>query len=310
MIDLYLFNTIANTIWYIFTILFVLYKFTSFFSYTYNFIKFCGKLFTWIKYLYDQIVLYIKKRQGYTLLQTDDLEYQPITPNQSIYQKIKQYFHSNFNHYYKRFFKRTHNSTSAQHTDIPLTETISTSVQTNIKNESYYNKSSEQEYFDKKMDDLCNNSSIMFDSKLNDDHNNHNMFHSVNLNDTHLYYDINYSIKSDINFKPNLTSNLIKNNLNYSNSDVESSVPLLYVDNSNQNSSKPLPYNMENSNMLFNSEFISNAISGTNNYLKRESISPVLNIEKKQKVDLSYSVNNNNENKNEFNEEITKNPYI
>jgi len=52
MFDLYLFNTIVNTVWYIFTILFVLYRFTSFFSYIYNFSRFCGKLFTGVHYIY------------------------------------------------------------------------------------------------------------------------------------------------------------------------------------------------------------------------------------------------------------------
>ena len=55
MFDLYLFNTIVNTIWYIFTILFVLYRFTSFFSYIYNFSRFCGKIFTGIHYIYTSV---------------------------------------------------------------------------------------------------------------------------------------------------------------------------------------------------------------------------------------------------------------
>ena len=43
--DLLLLNTIFNILWYIFTVLFVLYKFTSFFSYILNFGSFCYSLY-------------------------------------------------------------------------------------------------------------------------------------------------------------------------------------------------------------------------------------------------------------------------
>ena len=56
MIDIYLINTVINIIWYIFSILFVLYKFTSFFKYIYNFGKFLGKLTQNIFYVKDLVV--------------------------------------------------------------------------------------------------------------------------------------------------------------------------------------------------------------------------------------------------------------
>lgn len=68
MMDLYVFNTVINSIWYLFTILFVLYKFTSFFSYAYNFFKFCTKLWSFLKWAKDQITVYLRKRKGYTYL--------------------------------------------------------------------------------------------------------------------------------------------------------------------------------------------------------------------------------------------------
>ena len=55
MFDLYLFNTIINVLWYLFTVLFVLYRYTKFFSYIYNFVKFCGKLVTGASYVYSFI---------------------------------------------------------------------------------------------------------------------------------------------------------------------------------------------------------------------------------------------------------------
>lgn len=63
--DLYLFNTVINTLWYLFTILFVLYKFTSFFSYVYNFVRFLGKLWSGINWCKNHMVTYINKKSGY-----------------------------------------------------------------------------------------------------------------------------------------------------------------------------------------------------------------------------------------------------
>jgi len=205
----------------------------------YNFLKFCGKLFTWTKYIYDQLIIYLRKRQGYDILRNDDLESQNQTHGQqrsSLYKRCKTYTYNTFNYYYKRLFGRSYKSTSTStstHVNIPLTETISTSVQTNIKNESYYK--SEQDYFNNKLDSL-NNSSMMFnnkysgiDSNINSemdpnlfhsemdknlfnnvtdkskysDNNNSNMFESVDLESRkNSYYDINFSTVS------NLTKNI------------------------------------------------------------------------------------------------------
>lgn len=57
--NLYLFNTIINTCWYFFTILFVLYKFTSFFTHVYGFFKFCGKLYNGATYTLSECTNYI-----------------------------------------------------------------------------------------------------------------------------------------------------------------------------------------------------------------------------------------------------------
>ena len=64
MIDIYLVNTIINIIWYIFSILFVLYKFTSFFTYIYNFGKFLGKLTQNIFYVKDRVVEFTEQQRN------------------------------------------------------------------------------------------------------------------------------------------------------------------------------------------------------------------------------------------------------
>lgn len=74
-----LFNTIINSIWYMFTIIFLLYKFTSFFTTAWGVMKFTGKLFYGIKSTCSKIILFFNSRNVKT--QINDLESQPINPN-------------------------------------------------------------------------------------------------------------------------------------------------------------------------------------------------------------------------------------
>jgi len=74
MIDIYLIQTILNICWYIFSIIFVLYKFTSFFSYIFNFIKFLGKITQVFVYLKDQIVSFFQKRRNQYVSRTNESE--------------------------------------------------------------------------------------------------------------------------------------------------------------------------------------------------------------------------------------------
>lgn len=71
--NLYIYNTIINTIWYIFTIVFVLYRFTSFFTYTYNFLLFCGKIWNGAVWTKNKISNYVYQRQGYNRIYDDDV---------------------------------------------------------------------------------------------------------------------------------------------------------------------------------------------------------------------------------------------
>jgi len=57
--NLYFFNTILNIFSTSFTILFLLYRFTSLFTYIIGFLKFCGKLFKGILYIKNKIVNYL-----------------------------------------------------------------------------------------------------------------------------------------------------------------------------------------------------------------------------------------------------------
>jgi hypothetical protein len=329
MFDLYLFNTIINTIWYIFTILFVLYKFTSFFSYMFNFVKFCGKIFTWIKYLYDQIIIYLQKKKGYKYTLLNDLESQTTQQNQTYFQKIKdniwkQYIKLKLYLGFSHIQRPSHINNG-----IPLTETISNS---NIKNESYYN-SSEIDYFNNNIDDL-NESSMLFDINNNNDNLNessilfdinHNIDNSNNSENT---FNIENSINISNNFDFNLddsnmfqsinlsndNSNTINSNKNY-NIDSHTSILNTFFKKPTDNS-----YNINNSNLLFDSDLIFNTVKKSK---RQNDNDPHLfefqnNNDKKIKLDnlsnsISFTGENNIKNENgihNFDKEITKNPYI
>lgn len=309
MFDLYLFNTIINTIWYLFTILFVLYKFTSFFSYMYNFIKFCGKLFTWIKYIYDQIIIYLQKKRGYKYTLLNDLESQTTQQNKTYFQKIKDNIWKSYVKF-KLYLGFSHIQRPSQtNHGIPLTENVSNS---NIKNESYYN-SSEQEYFNNYIDDL-NKSSILFDY-----HNNENIEDSNTSNN----FENSDSISNNFDFNQSNNSNMFQSiNLSNYNSNIISSKKNYNIDNNtsilNTMYEKPIehPYNVNNSNLLFDSNFIFDTIKQAK---RQNENDPYLfefqnTNDKKIKLDnLNNSVSFTGENSKDphnFDKEINKNPYI
>ena len=95
MVDFYFVTTLINMLWQIFTVLFVLYRFTSFFSMMYNFMQFLGKLFKGFIYVKDQISLYISRRRGYSFLSQEELNGRPYRQNKSFwtssYDKISEW---------------------------------------------------------------------------------------------------------------------------------------------------------------------------------------------------------------------------
>lgn len=87
MADFYFITSVINMIWQIFTILFVLYRFTSFFNMLYNFTKFIGRLFKGLIYIKDQISLYITKHSRYSYVNENSQ-----TTFQKLYNNIKSWF--------------------------------------------------------------------------------------------------------------------------------------------------------------------------------------------------------------------------
>jgi hypothetical protein len=92
MIDIFFIGTIINIFWQIFTVLFILYRFTTFFNVMLGFIKFCGRIFEGIDYIKNSICAYFVKRNGYSVLNTDELEESNFTPKNSFFKKCWYYF--------------------------------------------------------------------------------------------------------------------------------------------------------------------------------------------------------------------------
>lgn len=191
MFDLYLFNTIINTVWYIFTILFVLYKFTSFFSYIYNFSRFCGKLFTGIHYVYTSIISRTANK------------YQPVDIESR--EKPKSIFER-----FKDTCKRKWNKLFGKEDIIPQYESVFPLVETTTLPNSYnaklYQESNsilERQLFDQKMKELISEDSV--------------------------YYDPNYQSMSLSDDKIKFSSNLLKSSLDKDEFDIPISVNTLDI---------------------------------------------------------------------------------
>lgn len=161
MADFYVVYSVIDIVWKIFSILFVLYRFTSFFSMLYEFFKFLGKLLKGLIYVKDQIVIYIRKRNNYSVEEYD----LPIR-QESYFTKI-----------YNKIFKRNEN-----YTYLPLYETRT--ERTNNYNES------ESEIFDFKNRDSIQ--SETFNKLL---HSNVTMEGSSDVFNQS-YYDINTKINT------------------------------------------------------------------------------------------------------------------
>lgn len=161
--DLYLINTIMNGFWYLFTILFVLYRFTTFFTYLYNFIRFCSKLLNGISYFFNTVVLsYFNKKRGYVKINDEeDIEEQRLLnvdddpPEKTLYTLTKDYIKDAYKYIKQKLFgKREH-----QNPDNEIYEERVSS--TNFKH-SIYNKKQTQSSFN-----ISENGPTLLDQQYN-----------------------------------------------------------------------------------------------------------------------------------------------
>jgi hypothetical protein len=116
MSNLYLINTILNIISTTFTLLFLLYRFTSLFSYIIGFVKFCGKLFNGIVYLKNTAYDYYYNRTGHInediehglsdsnddYYSSDGVIYRSMHSNDSFFSKCKRKIYNMYNYLYPK----------------------------------------------------------------------------------------------------------------------------------------------------------------------------------------------------------------
>lgn len=266
MIDISVISAVLNIIWYFFTMLFFLYKFTSFFSYILNFGRFCWKLLTSVRYISNFLIY----RQNYTPIEREIY----ISENPSYFSKIKNNIKKTYHKaYYKIFKKHHHNSVNNNLFSTPL-QTYETS------DSSIYNTQNSQESLENKL------------------------FHQ------HLDY-LNNSEQIDNSITPSIItrhtySSPYSNNINRSYMQNSHTNHLAQLNHSYVNHSLHFPpysgntniktYNVEDSNVLFQSQFIQNKFNNSYNSstVVNMNLEPSLNKLSEQISDtLPFALTNN-----------------
>jgi len=219
MVDFFFVTAAVNMMWQILTVLFVLYRFTSFFSLIYNFMKFIGKILQVFVYIKNQIAIYFRKRSGYSVLTQDEINGLPTQQQQqspkTIFTKIYEWFYNK---------KRPSNDR------LPLYETR-TSYYDNTIDDSISLSQIKQYKNDNTIDDSISLSQIKQPKNHTEFENHmHSLLQSSSYNDFRSHQQSsNYNESQDFNYNHNSTD------------DVYSTAK---------------PFDVENSNMLFNSGFL------------------------------------------------------
>ena len=239
MIDIYLINTVINIIWYIFSILFVLYKFTSFFSYIYNFGKFLGRLTQGLFYIKNRILEFIEQRENQYITRPTSVQ------SQSIFTRIK-------------------NKITCYFWGEPK-EQVVLPMYTRVSDGSF-------DLQNKKKD-------LHFENCINElmTPSNTSSFVSIDLSNSKNKKPNNYDSNYESYFYNNYhTSNISHENIDnelcvsetdlFIKKDIESEPKIIntgYLENNNYNYNENVKqrFNIEDSNMLFNSNFIKNTLN-------------------------------------------------
>ena len=250
MPDFYFITSVVNMIWQIFTILFVLYRFTSFFNMLYNFTKFVRRLFKGLIYIKDRISLYITKHSRYSYVNRHENENTNQTTFQKIYNNIK------------RWLNKTPNTT------IPLYET----------RESYIDNIDNLDNFD----NFDNRVEVEIDDMHNthDTHSMHDTHISSSIHDTdfeyHLSNMLNSNYESSVIFNQSSSSRYppskrpLSESMSYftTNSTIneEQQIPMIKKHKSDEENIlySPVPINKAKKEIL-QSDFLVNFLNSKNN---------------------------------------------
>lgn len=273
--DFYFLTSLINMFWQIFTILFVLYRFTSFFSMMYNFILFLGKLLKGVYYVKDQVTRYISKKRGYSYLNEEEVNGLYRT-NTSWYDKIKSWIFGN-----------------PRRTNIPLYETRTSFVHNMGNSTVDFNSPSPRS----SQPDLDFEQTMMNSSQ----YESSEFYVNKHLRNSSIYppppHRRTQSHPSSI--YPNYIKDVNNNsessaNHSYISIQTPTSTPTPVQPNSNLVHPTPQkPFNVEDSNMLFNSHFLTKLLHP---FSSEET-------EKDDKYnDNKYNDNDNKYNNNKYND--------
>lgn len=190
--DLLLYNTVINTVWYIFTLVFILYKFTTFFNYSYNFFKFCGKLISGGKYVFDLGYNYIRQKsiqkETTVIIDSDYHKTNNNENNKGLFYKIKENSWNLYYNLYHKFTGKYHPSSQENYIELPLY-----SSSTNLNNEVINSYSNRQNY-----NSLINESKRSFNSNFNSvnyENENSQMLYTIPLDNSQYLHNSNENTK-------------------------------------------------------------------------------------------------------------------
>jgi hypothetical protein len=237
--DLYYYNTIINTVWYLFTAVFILYKFTTFFSHAYNLFKFCGKIISGGKYAFNLCLSYFKQKNDVLehteIIDENEQEIQIEKPiNEGIIHKIKNKGINLYHNMYFKIFGKHHPYSEGNYMELPLYKSSNNNLNTTNLDINIINSYSKTQNYSSLLHESNkyknNNSNYLGESSMS------KMLHTIPLNSS---YNINYTVKNNIETNDNEKS---------------------YV----QTQFGPKPFGIDNSALLFNSSFIKNKLDRNN----------------------------------------------
>lgn len=229
--DFYFLTSLVNMFWQIFTILFVLYRFTSFFSMMYNFVLFLGKLLKGVFYVKDQIARYIAKKRGYSYLNEEELN-GLHRRNTSWYDKIKSWIFGN-----------------PRRTNIPLYETRTSFVHNMGESTIDFNAMSPRS----SRPDLDFEQNMMNSSQ----YESSEFYMNKNLRNSSIYPPPQH--RRTQSQPSSIYSENIHRGRQRENSPTYSQVSHVSIQTSSPNLVHPIPqkpFNVEDSNLLLNSHFL------------------------------------------------------
>lgn len=212
-----MFNTIMNTVWYIFTILFILYRFTTFFSHAYNFLRFCGKLISGGKYVCGLCINYFKQKEiiqpeteviDETNIDNDQIDVFEDKQNNSFLGKIKSASVNIYYGIYHRIFGKHHPQSQENYVELPMYKSSHIHESNDLQNinKNIINSYSKNQNYSSLIQSNYPKSSSNYESYNYPYHNNHNHNHNHNITSSlynkhsHLLYNIpmDESINSEI----------------------------------------------------------------------------------------------------------------